>query len=65
MKKIEEGYRKEIERVSREYKEAESRMSSRVAEAEQKFMNRMNDFKIKEKEYIDWIHHLEIQLKDK
>ena len=40
-------------------------MSSKVAQAEQKFMNRMNDFKIKEKEYIDWIHHLEIQLKDK
>ena len=40
-------------------------MTSRVAEAEQKFINRMNDFKIKEKEYIDWIHHLEIQLKDK
>lgn len=40
-------------------------MSSKVTEAEQKFINRMNDFKIKEKEYIDWIHHLEIQLKDK
>jgi hypothetical protein len=40
-------------------------MSSRVAETELKFINKMNDFKIKEKEYIDWIHHLEIQLKEK
>ncbi len=25
----------------------------------------MNDYQIKEKEYIAWIHHLEIQLKEK
>jgi hypothetical protein len=38
---------------------------SRVTAIEQKLLNRMNEFDIKEKEYIDWIHHLEIQLKDK
>ena len=40
-------------------------MMSRVGAIEQKLLNRMNEYDIKEKEYVDWIHHLEIQLKDK
>lgn len=38
-------------------------MLAKVAELEQRFLSRMNDFDIKEKEYVAWIHHLEIQLK--
>ena len=37
----------------------------RVTAIEQKLTNRMNEFEIKEKEYVDWIHHLEIQLQKK
>jgi|JI10StandDraft_1071094.scaffolds.fasta_scaffold151978_2 hypothetical protein len=40
-------------------------MISRVSALEQNIVNRMNQFQIKEKEYVDWIHHLEIQLQDK
>lgn len=65
LRKIEEHYKKEIERVNREHKEVETRMVSKVAETEQRFLSRMNDFDIKEKEYIAWIHHLEVQLKER
>lgn len=40
-------------------------MISRVGAIEQKLINRMNDYEVKEKEYVDWIHHLEIQLKER
>lgn len=65
VKKVEEHYRREIERVNKDYKEAEAKMMARLTEAEQKFMSKMNDFSIKEKEYVAWIHHLEIQLKER
>lgn len=40
-------------------------MVNRVSAIEQKLLNKMNEFTIKEKEYVDWIHHLEIQLRDR
>ncbi len=40
-------------------------MLAKVHAVEQQLLNRINQFDIKEKEYIDWIHHLEIQLQDK
>jgi hypothetical protein len=40
-------------------------MVARVSEVEQRFLSKMNDFEIKEKEYVAWIHHLEIQLKER
>lgn len=40
-------------------------MVARLNDIEQKLINKMNDYQIKEKEYIAWIHHLEIQLKEK
>ena len=65
VRKIEDGYRKEIERINREHKEQEKRMLARLTAIEQNVTNRINQFHIKEKEYIDWIHHLETQLQDK
>ena len=40
-------------------------MLSRINTAQQRFVIRMNQFATKQKEYVDWIHHLEIQLKEK
>ncbi len=51
--------------MNRDYKEAEGRMVNRVSAIEQKLLSKMNEFTIKEKEYVDWIHHLEIQLRDR
>lgn len=65
LKKIEENYRRELDRIGREHREAEAKMLGRVGEAEQKMLTRMNEFELREKEYVDWIHHLEIQLKEK
>ena len=63
IRKIEDGYKREIDRINHEHKELQTKMLNRVAAIEQKLLNRMNEYGIKEKEYVDWIHHLEIQLK--
>jgi hypothetical protein len=39
-------------------------MLARVNAAEQKLISRINQIDTKEKEYVDWIHHLELQLKE-
>ena len=38
-------------------------MAARAGDVEQRLLSRMNEFDLKEKEYVAWIHHLEIQLK--
>ena len=48
-----------------ENRQVESQMIGKVNQIEQKLVGRMKEFEGKEKEYVDWIHHLERQLQDK
>lgn len=65
LRNIENNYKKEIDKLSKQHKETENRMLARVTTIEQQMTNKINEFEIKEKEYVDWIHHLEIQLQKK
>lgn len=65
LKVAEEHYRKEADRLSRHYSQVENKMVVKVIEVEQKLLAKIAEFERKEKEYVEWIHHLEKQLKER
>lgn len=64
LRAAEQHYQTELERYRKQMKETESKMSSRLKYIEDKYKQIIDSFTVKEKEYIDWIHHLELQLAD-
>ena len=40
-------------------------MIRQLGEIERKYVGRLKDYEVKEKEHVDWIHHLEAKLKER
>ena len=40
-------------------------MIRQLGEIDRKYVGRLKDYEVKEKEHVDWIHHLEAKLKER
>ena len=58
-------YKCEYQKLVKENRKKEETMMKKLSEIELKFVNKMNTFETKEKQYVDWIHHLQAKLKER
>ena len=58
-------YKGEYEKLVKENRRKEEAMMKKLSEIQLKFTNKVNTFETKEKEYVDWIHHLQAKLKQR